>query len=382
MEKKKVLYLTSSRADYGIVREYLKKLKEDNDIDLRLLVTGSILDMDKGFDMILKDNHTIEKKIPLILENDTNLDITNAMSYELKVFGDYFYHNKVDLLIVLGDRYEIFPCVIGAAMNRVRILHFHGGELTYGNYDEFIRHSITKMSHYHFTSTKEYRKRVIQMGEEPSTVFNIGALGCENCKNIYLSDVVDTIKGLDEKAYFVVLYHPETLTGNNDLKVVNNILKIVEMYSKYQFVFIGNNQDTNSSFIKKRFLEFVSKNNNTIYYENLNPDTYHYLLKNSIALIGNSSSGIIEAPILHTYTINIGNRQLGRTRPDSVIQVDGYFNDIKDAVEYVLTKPDICFDSPYYQENSVENAYKNTKLILNKKDNIKTFYDGSISYEK
>ena len=203
---------------------------------------------------------------------------------------------------------------IAAAMQKIPILHVHGGEATFANYDEFIRHSITKMSLYHYTATDEYRKRVIQLGEQPERVFYLGALGAENCLEIDLKNVPDSVTNLQERQYFVVLFHPETLTAENPLVQIEQVLAAVEEHREYQYVFLGTNADTHSDIIRKRVKEFVESKKNAVYFENLHTDAYHYLLKHSIALVGNSSSGIIEAPSLGIYTINIGNRQDGRVR--------------------------------------------------------------------
>ena len=174
-----VAYATGSRADYGIVRRYLKKLSDDNDINLSILVTGAHLDDRFGYSVhiIESDGFKIGLRVPLSIDNSTTSGVVHSMSIALSEFGAYFEKTKYDLLIILGDRYEMMAVATAAAMQRIPILHLHGGESTYGNYDEFLRHCITKMSTYHFASTEKYRKRIIQMGESPDRVFNLGALG-------------------------------------------------------------------------------------------------------------------------------------------------------------------------------------------------------------
>lgn len=181
MGKYRVAYATGSRADYGIVKKFLGLLDKDKDIEFSVLVTGSHLEDKFGHsvDIIRQDGFKIDLEIPLNIENDSNANVMHCMASALDCFGNYFENNKFDLLIILGDRYEMMAVAIAAAMQRIPILHLHGGEVTYGNYDEFIRHSITKMSQYHFTSTEVYRKRVIQLGEDPKRVFYLGALGAE-----------------------------------------------------------------------------------------------------------------------------------------------------------------------------------------------------------
>ena len=376
----KICYVTSSRADYGIVRKYLTYLNNDNDIDLQILLTGAILDekYGAGYKIIKDDGFKISYSLKLDFSSTKNTHIINNMSIVLKEFGEYFYKNRFDLVILLGDRYEMLSVATAAAMNKQRILHLHGGEITLGNYDEFIRHSITKMSKYHFTSTEEYRKRVIQLGEHPERVFNIGAIGAENCKKIDIEHIDKDMKKLREEKYFIVLFHSETMTNNSPKKQIKTLLNAIDCYKNvYKFVFIGTNADTNSNEIRKAVKKYILKNKNTIYYENLNPDSYHYLLKYCIALIGNSSSGIIEAPTLGCYTINIGDRQKGRIRGKSVFDIRCEENEIKNTIDKVSElEKKYEFENPYFKENTSKTAYKITKKILENEDKeIKKFYD-------
>lgn len=375
----KIAYVTSSRADYGIVRNFLKFLNNDNEIMLDILVTGSILDKKYGesYHIIEKDKLKIIKKVNIDLKDTDNISIINSMSIVLKEYGDFFNKNYYDLVIVLGDRYEMLSVAIAAAMSKLKILHIHGGEKTLANYDEFIRHCITKMSLYHFTSTDEYRNRVIQLGEQPENVFNIGAMGSENCKKIDLNNITNDILNLKNQKYFVVLFHPETLNNNPEEQIKILLSCIREFLNEYKFIFLGTNSDTGSDNIRNEINKFVNENKNAIYFENLHPDCYHYLLKNSIALIGNSSSGLIEAPTLGCYTINIGDRQSGRVRGDSVIDIKCSYEEIYNSIKnvYRKTKQDE-FYNPYFKENSSQRAYEITKELLNRNDSIiKDFYD-------
>ena len=324
MGKYKVGYVTGSRADYGIVKNFLKLLDDDKDIEFSVLVTGSHLEDKFGhsIDIIKQDKFRISLEVPLNILSDNNVNIIHCMANALDLFGKYFENNKFDLLIILGDRYEMMAVAIAASMQRIPILHLHGGEVTYGNYDEFIRHSITKMSQYHFTSTEVYRKRVIQLGENPKRVFYLGALGAENCCKIDESKVIKKVKEFVCKKYWVVAFHPETLTDVNTKEQVNEILgALYENTDDTEVIFMGTNADTNSDIIRSSWIKYVDEHKNAYYIENLNVDSFLYLVKNSIALIGNSSSGIIETPSLGRYTINIGDRQKGRVHGNSVIDV-------------------------------------------------------------
>lgn len=377
--KYKVAYATGSRADYGIVRKYLGYLNNDDNIQLDILVTGSLLEKQYGssYEIIEEDNFHMACQIPLQLDSSKNSLIIKSMSIALEKFGEYFENNRYDLLIILGDRYEMLSVAIAAAMNKIPILHIHGGEITLGNYDEFIRHSITKMAHYHFTSTEEYRHRVIQLGEEPRNVFNIGAMGSENCKTIDMSNVSEDLKSLANKKYFVVLFHPETLTNKEPIEQVKEINKAITCYiNEYQFIFIGSNADTGSDKLRLEIKKYVQENENALYYENLHPDAYHYLVKHSLCLIGNSSSGIIEAPTLGAYTINIGDRQKGRVRGESVIDVECKASLISEKIlEIINNESKDEFENPYYLDESSKKAYSYTVNILKRNYIIKEFYD-------
>lgn len=381
-KKYTVAFATGSRADYGIMKNFLKLLDQDSEIELKILTTGALLDDEYGHqvDLIYQDGFHVDIEVKTNIDTRSDVSIIHMMSEIQENFADYFAQTKLDLLMLLGDRYEMLSVAIAAAMQKIPILHVHGGEATFANYDEFIRHSITKMSLYHYTATDEYRKRVIQLGEQPERVFYLGALGAENCLEIDLKNVPDSVTNLQERQYFVVLFHPETLTAENPLVQIEQVLAAVEEHREYQYVFLGTNADTHSDIIRKRVKEFVESKKNAVYFENLHTDAYHYLLKHSIALVGNSSSGIIEAPSLGIYTINIGNRQDGRVRGNSVIDVPCKQKDISDALDKVLeVYATIKPVNPYYKEHTAENYYRKTKQLLeNLQDDIKEpkrFYD-------
>ena len=356
-------------------------MNQDQEIDFSVLVTGSHLENKFGHsvDIIKQDGFKIELEVPLNIENSSNANVIHCMSVALDSFGKYFEEQKYDLLIILGDRYEMMAVAIAAAMQRIPILHLHGGEVTYGNYDEFIRHSITKMSQYHFTSTEVYRRRVIQLGEDPKRVFYLGALGAENCCKIDEKKVVEKVKMLLAHKYWVVAFHPETLTDIDVEHQVGEVLAALEKNNDgCDIIFMGTNADTKSDIIRSTWIDYVQQHNNAYYYENLNVDSFLYLVKNSIALIGNSSSGIIETPSLGRYTINIGDRQKGREHGNSVIDVVCNRTEIYHAMEEVKRKIDENekITNPYYVKDTAENYYEKTKDILNEKPSVlKEFFD-------
>lgn len=378
----KVAFVAGSRADYGIVRNYLSMLSRDDEIRLSLLLTGAALDAKYGnlLGTIEEDGFPVDAKIEIPMANDKICDTVQSMAVALGKFGSFFEEHKYDLLIVLGDRYEIFSAATAAAMHHIKILHLHGGELTYANYDEFIRHAITKMSWYHITSTEVYRKRVIQMGESPENVFWCGALGAENCLAIDMDNVPEMLQSLPNKKYFVVLFHPETMGDASPEQQVEELLAGIKAADlPCQYFFIGSNSDTGANKIDCAVRRFCEDYDNAEYQVNLHPDAYHFLVKNAIALVGNSSSGIIEAPSLQTMTINIGNRQEGRVRGESVKDITCHRIEIAKALKSAekMVTLDGVYTNPYYMLDSCNLYYAVTKKLLGRKEafNVKRFYD-------
>ena len=382
MKRKRVAFATGSRADYGIVRRFLFMLNEDAGTDLGILVTGALLDQAYGYQAkrIEDDGFRTDCRVRLPLQSGSVSDVITSMSVALKEFGNYFQAHRPDLLIVPGDRYEILPVALAAAMHRIKILHIHGGEATFANYDEFIRHSITKMSMYHFTSTEAYRRRVIQLGENPDRVYNLGALGAENCLYIDLKNVAAGIRNLPKQGYFVILYHPETLLEEDQAVRIREILSAIDPYKQYKFIFIGSNADSESDIIRREIRNYADLNGNAVYYENLHTDAYHYLVKNALLLMGNSSSGIIEAPSLGTWTINIGHRQDGRVKGATIIDTPCGRDEIQRSIEYALRTPLSGAEpgNPYYQPDCAKRYYETTLHILEGIENdsvARVFYD-------
>ncbi|HFS4305118.1 TPA: UDP-N-acetylglucosamine 2-epimerase, partial [Escherichia coli] len=381
--KRKLLYVTGSRAEYGIMKRLLKSLKDDPDIDLSIIATGMHCDSEYGYTYktIENDGFLIEKLIDLQLKNKTNADVLKTMSICQQAFGEHFQEKKYDAVIILGDRYEIFSVAVAASMHNLPIIHLHGGEKTLGNYDEFIRHSITKMSRLHLVSTDEYRKRVIQLGEDPNCVFNVGALGAENSLQLELpskKELENKYGGLNRK-YFVVVFHPETLST---LPVREQYLELLEALAsfseEYDYIFIGSNADTGSEQIREMTLDFC-RVYGCRYMISVRPEEYLALIKYSYGLIGNSSSGLIEVPSLKVPTINIGDRQTGRVRGDSVIDTICKKESIECAIAYSQQKSFIervkNAHNPYYNNDVMNSIVKIIKDFLTyEKLGYKDFY--------
>ncbi len=369
MAKWKVAFATGSRADYGIMRRYLALMRDCDDIELTILVTGALLSDEYGHqvDLVREDGFDVGAEVELPLDSTTNRGVISSMGVALDGFADLFATNPPDLLIILGDRYEVLSVAIAAAMQRVPILHIHGGEATYANYDEFVRHAITKMSLYHFTATEQYRRRVIQLGEHPDRVFYLGALGSENCLVFDESKACDEVKDLKGTEYLVILFHPETISNANVENQMGELLGALSEFNETTLVFLGSNADTHSDRIRGAVHKFVEKHANARYYENLRTNDYHCLVHNAVALVGNSSSGLIEAPSLGAKTVNIGNRQDGRVRGASVFDTPCEKHAIIEAIKTAGGAPAVPpEENPYYKPNTARSYFETTCELLSR----------------
>lgn len=384
-DKKKIAYVTGSRAEYGIVKRLLKRLQNDETLQFELIVTAMHLAPKYGHtvNVIKQDGFNIFAEIPIKLNSQNNQEIIYSMAECLSAFGQFFQIHKYDAVIVLGDRYEMLAVATAAAMHNIPLIHLHGGEQTLGNYDEFIRHCITKMAKLHLTATEEYRQRVIQLGEEPSSVINVGSLGAENSLSLALPTKLDLVEKLHipNQDYFMVVFHPETLTEQPVLEQVEELLGALDKFKhKYQFVFIGSNADTNADKIFKRFKAYTEQNQFK-FFTSVKPEEYLALIKYSCGLIGNSSSGLLEAPSCGVGTLNIGNRQQGRVRGQSVIDVEINMNDIVSGIEKLISPAFqnalLNMVNPYFQENAMEKAFQAIKDFLDipNRELPKRFYD-------
>ncbi|MBF0785407.1 UDP-N-acetylglucosamine 2-epimerase (hydrolyzing) [Muribacter muris] len=382
---KKVAYITGSRAEYGIVKRLLKRLADDPSINFSLVVTAMHLDAQYGHtvDQIERDGFAIAVRIPMTLDSQNNQTILASMAECLAKFGTHFQQSSYDAVIVLGDRYEMLAVAIASAMHNIPLVHLHGGEQTLGNYDEFIRHSITKMAKLHLTATESYRQRVIQLGEPPETVKNVGSLGAENSLMLDLPSKTALMAqlGIPDQPYFLVVFHPETLNAQPVLAQVEALLAALDQFKdRYRFVFIGSNADTHSDQIFQRFHHYT-QTNGFAFFTSVKPEQYLALIKYSQGLIGNSSSGLLEAPSCQVGTVNIGNRQQGRVRGESVIDVATDTQGIIQGIETLLSAefqqrlPQMV--NPYYQANAMKKAFEAIKAFLDdpKKDQPKGFYD-------
>ncbi len=322
--KRKICIITGTRAEYGLLSNLAKKLREDQDFDLQMVATGMHLSPEFGstYKEIENDGFFINEKIEILLSADSPTSIVKSMGLATISFADAFNRLEPDLLIILGDRFEMLAVAQTALIMRIPIAHIHGGECTFGAYDDAIRHSITKMATWHFTSTESHRKRVIQLGESPERVYNVGALGIENIVNLTLltrQELFQTLQLDEERPMFLITYHPET---NGHIHGVYELLKALENYPDINLVFTKSNADNGGRFINKAIQQFTLKHNNAKMFDSLGQLKYLSAVKYADVVIGNSSSGLIEVPYLETPTVNCGNRQEGREHPNSVFNTN------------------------------------------------------------
>ena len=384
---KRIGIMTGTRAEYGLLKSLMQEINKDNDLELYLIVSGMHLSPEFGmtYKEIEEDGFEINAKVEMLLSSDSPAGISKSIGLGVIGFADEFQRADLDMLILLGDRYEALSAAISAMVMRIPIAHLHGGELTEGAIDEGIRHSITKMSYLHFTSTEEYRRRVIQLGENPERGFCVGAIGVENIKKINLM----TKEELERSIHFeidentvIVTYHPVTLENNTVEEQFLNLLEVLDRNPKIRMIFTKANADTNGRIVNELIDKYVAQNSErACAFMSLGQKRYLSALKYCRIVIGNSSSGIIEAPSFGKPIINIGDRQKGRICADSVINCGYTQQEIQQAMETALTKE---FENkasncrnPYEKENTAANIISVIKdYLLNDKIKLKKgFYD-------
>ncbi len=385
MKKRKICIVTGTRADYGLLYWLMKKIQKDPDLELQIIATGMHLSPEFGltFQQIEKDGFKINKKIEMLLSSDTSVGIAKSMGLGMIGFSEAYADLKPDITVILGDRFEIFSAAAAAMIARIPIAHLHGGETTQGVIDEPIRHSITKMSHLHFTAAREYRKRVIQLGESPSKIFNVGGLGIDNIKKLKLMDRNELEDALDFKLglkNLLITFHPVTLEHFTAEKQVKNLLSALNELQNTKFIFTKPNADTEGRVIIKMIDDYVYKNSQRAKaFVNLGQLRYLSALKFVDACVGNSSSGLTEAPTFKVGTINIGDRQRGRIRANSVIDCDPTKESILAAIKKLYSRKFQAILQNTKNPYGEGGAAKKIKNILKEADltNIlkKEFYD-------
>ena len=384
MKKKNIYIVTGSRADYGLLKNLITEINKSDKFELTLIVTGQHLSKKYGntYKEIKNDFGKSIKFIDIKVNNSEVNSILKSISIGITKVGKYFASKKPDLLIILGDRYEMLSFAVAALFNKVIIAHIHGGELTQGSIDDTIRHTISKFSNYHFVATKPYKKRVIQLGENPKKVFLVGGLGSENVKNISYLDKKVLEKNLNikfKKNNFLITFN-SFLDDKISVKVaIRNMFKALNKFKNTNYIFTFPNSDLESNNIIKMIINFSKKNKNAYCFKSLGVQRYLSCMKICNVVVGNSSSGILEAPSLKTPTINIGNRQNGRIKAKSVIDCNytslGIQKAIKKALSKKFQKKIKNIKNPYYKKNTSIKIMNFIEQILKNKITIKKFYD-------
>lgn len=375
MNKRKICVVTGTRAEYGLLYWLMKEIKADEDLELQIIATGMHLSPEFGltYKQIEEDGFIINEKVEMLLSSDSTVGIAKSMGLATIGFADSLERLKPNILVILGDRFEMLAVAQVAMVMQFPIAHIHGGELTFGAYDDSFRHSITKMSTWHFVSTVSHRNRVIQLGENPDRVWNVGALGIENIVKLPLLNKEDLYNelGLDmSKRMFLITLHPET---NGDANGIDEVLYVMNDYKQVNLVFTKANADNGGRLINEKIEKFVEQNKNAKVFSSLGQLRYLSAVKYAEAVIGNSSSGLIEVPYLQTPTVNCGNRQAGREKPLSVIDTELTANSLKASINNA-----ILYRGPFQLIFGDGNtSIKIVDIIKNRTGSIvrKEFYD-------
>lgn len=359
---RKICVITGTRAEYGLLYWTLKALQADDEVNLSICVTGMHLSPEFGltYKKILQDGFIIHEKVETLLSSDTVIGISKSIGLGIISFSEVFERLNPDIILVLGDRYEIFAACTAAMISRIPIAHCHGGEATEGLIDEAIRHSITKMSQIHFASTAEYRNRVIQLGEQPNNVFNVGALGIENVNKLKLltkSEFEISIKFKLNKINFLVTFHPVTLDNLSAEEQFKQLLIALDKFQDTTIIFTKPNSDTDGRVIIQLIDDYVKNNSyKAISFTSLGQLRYLSAIQFMDVVVGNSSSGLIEVPSFKKPTVNIGDRQQGRVKATTVIDCENDNNDIEKAIKKALSvdfKKELkSSKNPYGDKNS------------------------------
>lgn len=365
---KKIAVFTGTRAEYGLLYWLLKDIQADDELCLQLIVSGMHLSPEFGhtYKQIETDGFTIDEKVEILLSSDSPVGIAKSMGLGVLGFSDALKRLNPDLLVILGDRFEALAIAQVALVLRIPIVHLHGGEITEGAYDDAFRHAITKLSHLHFTSTEEYRKRVIQLGEEPERVFNVGAIGLDHLQRsslLTLDDLSNSLLFQLHKPYFIVTYHPVTLADEEPERSFQELLAALDEFNNFQIIITYPNADDGG----RRIIPLIDK------YQKENPDRvlvvpslgqkrYLSAVKYADLVIGNSSSGIIEVPSFNVPTVNVGARQKGRLCADSVFHSNANKKNICEcitkAIKYKKQLNDKKNSNPYGDGHTSEKIVK------------------------
>jgi len=371
---KKIAVVTATRAEYGLLSPVIKELRklESDSFKTELIVTGTHLSEKYGMTIgeIENDRVRIDYKLQIPVDSSNEIDISNNQAVALQKFTELFVREQYDAVMLLGDRYETLAIAIAAGNTRTHIFHLCGGDTTEGALDEWVRHSITKISYLHFVTNEESRRRVIQLGEEPARVFNYGSTSIDNILRVATMSRLEALKsvGLSDCKYAVCTYHPVTMENGNLDNQMDNFLQAIQHFKGIQFIVTKSNADQGGMKINEILDEAEKNISNLHVFTSLGIKRYLSLMKYSEFVLGNSSSGIIETPAFGVPTVNIGDRQKGRLQSESIVNCESYKNDIIDAIEKALTPEHRAISknvvSPYGDGHAAERIAKKAYQVL------------------
>lgn len=379
--KKKIAVVTATRAEYGILTPFIRAIQDAVDLQLDLIVTGTHLSEKHGFTKIEieKDGFPIAHEIPILEEDNSPYGISMTMANAIMRFAECFRNDRPDMVVILGDRTEMLGIASAAMNERIPIAHLYGGEVTEGAVDDCVRHALSKMSYLHFTSTEKYRNRVIQLGESPERVFNVGALSTENILRASLKSEKEIKTDCDiplDMPYSVVTFHPVTLEADTAKAQTMELCRVMEQKSAYFYLITKANSDAGGDIVNALFDEFSKAHEHVKLVSSLGMIRYLSAVKYAQFVLGNSSSGIIEAPVLGTPTVNIGDRQRGRLMADTIINCKPDTKSILQAIEAAESMPHT--PSKLFGNGNTSAAIVSVikdYLLNDKIDLKKTFYD-------
>lgn len=387
--KRKICFFTGTRAEYGLLKPLIDEFKIEKTVELQLIITGMHLSPEFGstYTEIELDGIDCVEKVEILLSSDTPIGVSKAMGLGMISFSEALERVKPDLLVGLGDRFELLALASSALVQRIPFVHIHGGEITSGAYDDAFRHSITKMAMLHFTSTEVYRNRVIQLGENPKTVFNVGALGIDNLKRmklLTLSELEASISFPLNSKYFVVTFHPTTLESISSEKQMGELLDALSEFRNYKIIFTKANADNGGRCINRMIDKYIAENSDTcIAFDSLGQLRYLSAVKHAELVVGNSSSGIIETQFFGIPTINIGDRQKGRVLSQNIIQCEPTKRKIVSSMKLALKNDfkNSCKSKQSIYGNGT-TARKIKKILVSQKYPLmkKEFYNVNMDY--
>ena len=381
---RKICVITGTRAEYGLLRWVMQGIKDDANLSLQVIATGMHLSPEFGltYKAIESDGFEIDRKVEILTSSDTPAGISKSMGLGLIGFADAFSELNPDLIVVLGDRFEIFSAVSAAYVARIPVAHLHGGETTEGVFDEAFRHSITKMSHFHFVAADEYKQRVIQLGERPENVFLIGGLGIDNINRLQLLNRNELEADLGfkfGKKNLLITFHPVTLETYSAKRQMQELLLALEKLEDIQLIFTMPNADTDGRELIKMVKKFALHHSNAHAFTSLGQLRYLSCIAQVDGIVGNSSSGLLEVPSFKKGTINIGDRQRGRLQATSIINCEPNQKSIANALNILYSsefQENLSQVHNPYGEGGASDKIVSLLKIINIKNIVKkVFYD-------